>query len=237
MNPDTGKDWRQEEKWTTEMRWLDGITNSMGMSLSRLWEMAMDRVCWSPRGHKESDTTERQLNKQIVPNILWGSFPGGTVVKTSCLQCRKYGFHCWSGTRIPHTLLHGQKQKKETNKLWVTGTSNWGYTGEKTCFSFLALPCCLWALSSLTRNWTQATAVKPRNPNHWATSCWGFFVPLYQPILKLSRRHDSPDSLWDVQDSIYSNPSSYLSSLGNTCGPKWLRGTGSFEWMVKKESP
>ena len=44
------------------MRWLDGITNSMHLSLSKLRELAMGQgglVCCMPRSLKESDTTKR----------------------------------------------------------------------------------------------------------------------------------------------------------------------------------
>ena len=56
---------RRRRGWQ-RTRWLDGIINSMDMSLSKLQEMVKDRRAWSPWGRKELDTTEWLKNNSTT---------------------------------------------------------------------------------------------------------------------------------------------------------------------------
>ena len=83
-NPDVGKDWGQEEKGRQRMRWLDGITDSMDMSLGELRDLVMDREAWCAVVHGLakcwtwlSDWTELRSTTYIYfnwsPLLKWNS--------------------------------------------------------------------------------------------------------------------------------------------------------------------
>ena len=61
-DPDTGRDWVQEEKGMIEDRWLGGITDLIDLSLSKLRELLMDRKAWRAAIHGVTKSRTRLSN-------------------------------------------------------------------------------------------------------------------------------------------------------------------------------
>ena len=112
----TTKTWEQVHTGTKDQLYLkqpvvvlDGITDSMDMSLSKFQEMVKDREAWRATnswGHKESDTTKQLKKKTSTWNI--------------CLEMRKVKGRKWSW-RIQQAFRHSYTEYFLPNRMWNHG--------------------------------------------------------------------------------------------------------------------
>ena len=68
-DPDAGKDWRQEEKRTTEDEMAGWLPDSMDVSLSKLWEMVKDREVWHAVVHGVTQNRMRPCDWTTIDSV------------------------------------------------------------------------------------------------------------------------------------------------------------------------